>query len=309
MTLSRVGRALEALGIQAKKAGRDWTALCPSRDHNDRSPSWAIHDEPGAKRDGYHRCYSCGFQGGLAGLVAEVQGVSVREASAWLEALGAGYVAPIPAAVRVVVKGRRQFQLPAGVVVAPLREWPEMPRRYAEERGLRAWQVDRWGIGYALAGRLAGRLVVVTRGKRGEPRRYTARTFLGAEKRYLEPLPEEAADGLAVFGEQHWPEAKDRERVVVVEGALNGLAVERAIGAGVCLAATAGTSPPATLVFGLATFRRVQLFTDADRAGDALADMLSAQLARVGSVVERPRLDDGEDADTVLASRVRELLL
>ena len=54
---------LQRLGIEARRRGREWTAICPNREHDDRKPSWRMRDEPGTVRHSKHHCFSCSFGG------------------------------------------------------------------------------------------------------------------------------------------------------------------------------------------------------------------------------------------------------
>lgn len=304
---SRVERVLARLGIEAKRQGREQLALCPSKDHDDKHPSWRIRDEEGHERDGFHNCFSCSFGGGLIELVKEVLGFKSREAKEWL---ATDAPVPIPPSAVELRSNPPGFRLPAGVEIAPLRQWPTPARRYAQSRHLTPGQVDRWGLGYALAGRLQGRLVVPVRDRRGLPCGYTARGFEGQSKRYLEPEAWEGADQGVLFGEQHWAGCNVATgTLIVVEGALNALAVERAL-AHVerkdcrdivpqmpCLAATRGSQLSPAAALKLAAFREVIVATDPDPAGDRLAEQIAWVLARQGVRCERARLPEGTDAD------------
>lgn len=57
--------ALDALGIDYTIAGNEAKALCPA--HADRSPSWSCNVDTGQ-----HNCFSCGFSGSFAKLVAHL---------------------------------------------------------------------------------------------------------------------------------------------------------------------------------------------------------------------------------------------
>lgn len=286
---------LPALGIEAKQQGREWTALCPSPDHDDHKPSWSIRDEPGHAKHGFHGCWSCGFKGGLVGLVMVRRACSMSEAVTFL---GKGAVDQAPEHVRLELEAVRSrapaFALPAGVMMERFGLWPEVVREYAVSRGVTGGQVDTWGLGYALTGKLAGRIVIPKRDVAGVLRGYTARTFLPTErKRYLEPLEVEGADGTCLFGEAGWVDARSGA-VVVTEGALNALAYAR-----VCdhaVAALSGTKLVTVhAALKLARFARVYVATDADRAGDCAAEEIISLLERRTECI-RWRLPNKVDA-------------
>lgn len=300
-----VERLLARLGIEAKRRGKEWEAICPNKLHADRSPSWRIRDDPGSVKHGYHKCWPCGFSGGAGALVMHVLGIEeYRDAIAWIEKEVVVDQKPVEAIEIRVAAPRLGFRLPEGVNVEPLALWPMLARSYIERRGIEPWQVERWGIGYAVSGRLKGRIVVVSRDARGRPVRYTARSFVDAEKRYLEPEPGERASMNAMFGEQHWPR-DNRSLVFVVEGAINGLALEAEL-PGIYLAATAGSSMRGLYATKLQTFGTVCAMTDPDAAGDKLAAEIEASLSR-HSRVRRLRLPDGLDQAKLRELRPGEL--
>ncbi len=308
---SRVERILGRLGIEAKRQGKEWIALCPSPDHDDKNPSWRIRDDPGTKRDGYHKCWPCGFSGGATSLVSAVLGVTLKEARAWLAGDHVEEDRPVAGEVQLKVRTARGMKLPDGVVVAPLAEWVTPARSYAYARGLTDWQVERWGIGYATGGKLAGRIVIPYRDAGGRPRGYTARTFFNNPKRYLEAHPSEGAMRSAMFGEQHWPHvSRETSTVFVCEGALNALAVERALfdEAFPSVAAISGSEPSAGHVAKLATFGYVVVLTDPDKAGDRAAEILGNALAR-HCAIARVRLPDGKDASDLTREELRSQIL
>lgn len=299
-----VERVLSRLGIDAKRKGKEWVALCPNKAHEDRSPSWRIRDEPGATKHGYHKCWPCGFQGGILSLVQHVLGLeSYGDAKKWLGDEAPVEQKPVERVEVRISPPRLGFRLPAEVKFAAFDAWPSIIRDYVcKDRGLEAWQIDRWRMGYAVEGRLKGRVVIVSRDARGRPQRYTARSFTDSEKRYLEPEPEERANPSAMFGEEHWPPLGERPLVFVVEGAINGLALEAEL-PGVVIAATAGSDMRGLYATKLQTFERVCTMTDPDPAGDKLADDIATGLARHDTRVERLRLP--EDTDQAALRKLR----
>lgn len=292
-----VGRLLNRLGIEARKKSREWYARCPNPEHEDHSPSWRMRDEPGSSRHGFFHCHPCGFGGTPVDLVMKLRGiVSRREAARWIEGEVGLDQDPVDAVEVKVQPPPLRFRLPLEVRVDAVDQWPSSIREYLAFRGIEEWQVERWGLGYAVDGRLAGRIVVPSRDSGGRPTRYTARTFIDSEKRYLEPEPQERASPAAMFGEQHWPllnSDEDRHTLFVVEGAINGLALEAEL-PGVYFGATAGSDLRAEHAIKIATWRRVFAMTDSDPAGDLLAGEIASKCARHSDVI-RARLPDGVD--------------
>jgi DNA primase len=305
-----VRRILTRLGIRVaeERRGELW-ARCPNTSHESESEEkWSINGKTGK-----HSCFSCGFGGSIQSLVATLLGFGgdwdggAIQAAEWLA--GEAEAEPkreLPPGFEVesTVGARIPFRLPGGVVVAPVASWPEPPRQYLvgygeKERGIPEEQVDRWGFGYAAGGRLSGRIVVVVRDQYGTPSNYMARSFLGAggKKKYLFPSKEEGADFDVVFGEEHWPrQVADRGTVLVAEGALKALALERA--AGLPVAALGGSRVRPLHALKLSTFERVVYVRDGGSAGEEAWLDVRANLGRHAglSCVDLP---PGEDADSL----------
>jgi len=261
---------LTRLGIDAVQKGEHWWARCPF--HEDSKPSWRIRDQADHPMHGKHHCFACEGGGSAVWLVMHMLGMEARPASTWI-ASGKQVEAKVKLDLQVVMRARKSygFELPPGAVVAPFDRWPAIAHNYAIERNLTEYQVDRWGLGYAREGRLRGRLVIPIRDGLGRLRSYTARSWGNADRKYLEPRTEEGADKTAVFGEEHWPE--DRDSVVLCEGALNALAVERAIlmtERPIEVAALEGSQFLPGHVMRVGTFPRIYVAADPDKAGDKL---------------------------------------
>lgn len=305
-----IGAVLARLGIEATLRGREWWAFCPNKEHASRRPHWHIKDIPGTDRHGLHLCHPCGFGGTLAQLVMHVRGCTLDEAREWLRTGQAP--ADVPSGVALTVRARRgRFRLPDEVSCEPLGEWPSPYRRYVEGRGIPEAQAARWGLGYAVSGHLAGRVVIPYRAPvTGEPRSYNARAIGRAPRKYIQPRPLEHADRTAIFGEQHWPQGdRSRMAVVLTEGELNGLAVERHWPwehLPPCFAAAGGSDDGRPLLaLKVSSFGLAVILSDADEAGDKFAAAIGASLSRHVRRV-RVRLPDGQDADATpdLAERI-----
>ena len=74
--MSAMESALRELGIDYKVSGEEAIACCPK--HNDRHPSWSLNLKSGA-----HHCFSCGFSGNLASLVALLLDLSYADSVIW----------------------------------------------------------------------------------------------------------------------------------------------------------------------------------------------------------------------------------
>jgi DNA primase len=309
-----VRAVLQRLRVEVvEEVGSHLWALCPY--HPDRKPSWRIRSR--GDRAGLHHCFACQEGGDLADLVQQVRGYATKAAAYdWLEEHGeqADREDLVASALTVRMGGllsMAPFRMPAGFEAGPLGGWPHAPRLYAEKRQLPAWQVDRWGVGYALEGRLGGRLVLPVVSGAARLASYMARAWdPAARRRYLYPREEEHADLDVLFGEARW---LPRLACVVTEGALKSLAVERAFWAGdycqVSHAAIGGSGVRPMHVGKLASgrFKRVVILTDADPAGERAGDELQRGLARHVDVV-RARLEPGQDADSVPLLQLRSVL-
>jgi Toprim domain len=284
---------LGRLGIEAAPRGGKLHATCPHPDHDDRKPSWAAwQDDLGRFR---HRCLSCGFGGGPAGLVMAVLGCDRRQAHDFLD--GTEQAGPPPALqVRVEVREwpfrRDALPVPDEVWLEPLAQWPTPARAYLERRRLGQREVARWGLGYAVDGYLAGRVWIPVRDRACRMQSWTARAFGGGEPKYdssTTPAPH------VLFGEHLWPTSYP-DVVVLVEGPFDAMAVEAAC-PNTAVAALRGSASGAALDPGhaalLARFREVVVATDPDAAGDRAA----AHASGIGrwTSVRRAKLEKGVD--------------
>lgn len=288
MKLVDVPSLLDRLGITAKRKGREWWACCPL--HEERTPSWQMRDDDqDPDRHGRWRCLgACHTGGGPIGLVMHVLSLEAREAWEWIKtgsvieriALAISFDDGAPDLSRFVFG----FRLPLGVEFAPFFDWPKPAANYLESRGVTAEQVDRWGIGYAMGGKLAQRIVFPWRdGIDGKLLGYTARAYVPGNKRYLEPGEKEGAARGAVYGEEHWPPPRARDVVVVTEGSIDGLAIERATG--LAFGAACGSQLLPAHAAKLSTFPTVLVASDPDEAGRKFQASIAGMLARWSRVV------------------------
>lgn len=306
-----VERVLARLGVEVEKqsGGRLW-ARCPLGEHEEKDPSWMVWNSKSPKAGKWYCFGRCHEGGDLVDLVVRVRklgksdhdfGADDREprevASEWLRS--EEIAEPAPRAVVLVSSPTRTraFALPAGVKFAPLPEWPTPLRAYAERRRMTAEQVERFGIGYAVDGRLSMRVVFVARDQRGEVVSYAARSILPDALRYLTPKDEEGADKAAIFaplwGTRPAPLTR---RVWVAEGAFNALAIERAVDESVV--ALLGSRIHARHVLRLASHEEVVIVTDPDPAGERALAKLRGALSR-HVTVRCVTLPEGRDADEV----------
>ncbi len=295
---------LAKLGIVVTEENRNRLyALCPY--HEDRTATnWFIREH--GERAGQHFCFACNEGGGLVDLVQHARGyANTFSAREWLERYEqSAEGAPLPTGLRVRVHRATDegFRMPKEVCWDPLDEWVTPARDYALLRGITAEQVRRWGIGYAVDGRLAGRIVFPLHDSADEVAGYHARIFMGEGPRYYYPHLEQERPNLdLIFGERHWPPPRQRDRVTVFEGAIKSLAFERALGEP--FAALGGVNIRPAHVGKLAGFGTVVIATDDNQAGDGAAAQLHAQLRRhIGVVrVTLPADPDEMSSDSLRA--------
>lgn len=276
-----VPKLLAALGVKARRQGRKLWAPCPA--HEERTPSWSVVDDTSSQKHASHHCFGCSFGGGPWELAAQVLGLSLDEAAAWVRSNGFG--APTADVPKVVLhrgdSGR--FELPAFVQVPSLdgSMWFRPALDYLRARGVEDWQIERWHIGFATRGRCAMRVVVpvVTGGRLVS---YVARAFTETPRRYLTPdRSERPSPERALFGE---PAVEDFGEVVVTEGVLKTLAFER-VGVRNAVAVLGAQNLAAPKLRYLAKFGRILVATDPDAAGDLAHARLHRALSRYSQVV------------------------
>lgn len=303
-----LSEVLTRLGIPHRRSGRELVARCPF--HNERTPSWSIRAD-GGDRHGLWRCKGAceapDDRGSVLSLVARVVDLRREDGSLDLPAARLWLVGgeddpkgPPPAsAVLEVSEGPpRGYRLPAGVLCLPASEWSRLPLSYLlDDRGVSAGQVDRWGLGYAFTGKLAGRVVLPARDALGTPRSHSARTFVGDRLKWRSADRNDAPDPDVLFGEQHWP-ASGRESVVLVEAVLDALAAERATDGCVPVAAVHGSEPTDGQLAKLGTFREVLVASDPDEAGEKVHQAVRGSLSR-WTRVRRVTLPDGLDCSAL----------
>lgn len=295
---------LSTLGIQATKVGRKWKARCPSPEHNDADPSWSIIDNPGDRKNGSHYCFACGFRGGPWELAAAVWRVSVKEAGQRLK--GTNKVGPVKVP-KVEIRNlapAMAFKLPIGSVIPePGGEWFEPALSYLTSRGVTREQIDRWGLGYAIKGKLRNRVIVPV-WTEGALRTFTARAIApGMNPRYEQGRAHRGAQPRrALWGEPGFDDAHGV--VTVAEGVFSAMALERC--GALNPAAILGSEITPERARILSRFPRILIATDPDKAGDKVAKQLQI-LARRATVARLrfSKSPDDEEPDK-LSDAIRE---
>lgn len=304
-----VQRVVNALGIKIDRvrAQRAW-ALCPY--HDDHDASWFIR--VGRDRRGQHHCFSCKNGGGILDLVMHVRQLDMDAARAWIAGVMEGEILGdveelAPGAALEMTSGilagvQASFHMPKEVRFKPIAMWPTPMRDYILARNVTSVQIRRYSIGYAVDGRLAGRVVLPTMAIADTFSSYMGRAISEDDrKRYLYPRAKENPDLDVMFGEHRWPTAdRKRHTIVVTEGGFDALAVERALLAAnarfYATAALNGSDVRAVHVSKLSTFGAVVILTDNDPAGHHAAEELQAALGR-HTTLSRAVLPAGTDAN------------
>lgn len=307
-----VPKLLVELGIDAEHSGDRWIAKCPNPEHDDHKASWDIKDDIGTSKHSTQFCFSCKWGGTATDLVAAVIGITASGARDWIRERCMGQQVIYSNATAIIKRADASFCFPEGVIQDPLEEWPAKIAAWVLGRGVTSEQVRRWRLGYAISGRLAGRIVVPAYDDRGALLNYTGRTYIDSPKRYLEPKRQEGPVDGAVFGEQFWPPPGRRELIVITEGALNALAVERVTKPGASFGSLFGSTVKLDHLNKVSTFRYGLVLTDPDWAGDRAAEKIIMALARHVKMgrVELPRGKDANDIEKedpgVLRSALKE---
>lgn len=268
---------LRHLGIVATKdreSAHRWVAICPSPDHPDSEPSWSIVDRPGHRKNGSHHCFACKFNGGPWELAAAVWGIELRAAGARLRELFDEGQIP-DRAPEVVIRQPLHllpYKLPLGVVIpGPGGRWFGPALEYLESRGVTREQIDRWGLGYSIRGRLANRVVVPV-WTEGKLRTFSARAITHGIERYEAGRRVRGArPKRALWGEPGF----DLELGIgtVAEGVWSGLALERAAAPNPCAMLGSDLTPARARILG--RFKAILIGTDPDKAGDDVAEWIS----------------------------------
>jgi DNA primase len=301
-----VPRLLSLLFIKATQRGKAWTALCPSGRHVDAHPSWSIRFDPGSRKNGKMHCFSCGWGGTAVDLVTHVLELSPGGAVDFIAERALLEVHPA-VSIQLDIGStsvRESCVLPPGVYFDALEDWITQPQKYVRGRRITDEQIARWRIGYAVDGRLQGRFVIPTYDRQGTLLNWTARTYTDDRVRYLSASTTDHPEIDAVFGEEFWAEGRQDSPVIVTEGALNALAVERAATYPFQLAALSGSHLEPGHALKLSRFKQVLILTDPDMAGDKVAAQLVGMLGR-HATVSRLRLPVGTDPDSISVGDLR----
>ncbi len=167
---------------------------------------------------GMFNCFRCGYSGVLGKLLRDLTKMRLLSGD-----VGSFTLAPADDRPKIV---RQSCALPPGSMklweVSP----PSiMPRAYMESRGVPSEEFEERQLHFCLSGNYGFRVIIPTI-MDNTIVNWTARSYVGAEMRYLNPRNEDVAieKHLCLYG---WDTAKKYSRIIVLEGALNAMVVGR----------------------------------------------------------------------------------
>ena len=130
--------------VSLKKAGKNWSGLCPF--HDDKKPSFTV-----SPQSGRYKCWSCGATGDVFDWVMNTQNVEFREALEILAKETGVELSRGPGEKRDANERERQEAAMAFAQKFFRAEYKNSPqaREYTQNRGLPQEVLDEWEIGYA----------------------------------------------------------------------------------------------------------------------------------------------------------------
>ncbi len=321
--------------VTLKKAGRNHIGLCPF--HSEKTPSFTVNDDRGL----FH-CFGCGAGGTVFTFLMRADRIEFPEAVEALArragvALprrsdgdpGSDQRSALIELNEIAQRCFREALQSARGAVA---------RQYLEKRGLRAATIERYGLGFcppngsgltrAFAGnaarvqkavdlgligrraddsvydRLWGRVTFPIRHGRGYIVGFGGRTLGTQQPKYLNS-PESSLfhKGQVLYGLFEARAAiREAERVVIVEGYLDALALVEA-GVGYAVASLGTALSPTQLRLARRFAPEVVVFFDGDRAGQEAAVRSFTLCAEAGVWGLGAFLPDGYDPDTFVRAQ------
>lgn len=282
--MTNVAQTLEMLGLSYEDASGEYRSTCPQHEARtgkpDHKPSWYINAQTGL-----HICFSCGYKGNLVGLVADLKGIDIGQAQAFVvknrDAVDASAIRKRLLNATTWVMHRDDSQrIPesslASFTFPP--DWAMLERRlgrdavsdftvmWEDETG--SWVLpirdpythDLWG--WQVKGQVT--------------------------RRYVRNRPKGVAKSRTLFGLNVIDSAEGS--VWVVESPLDAV---RLHGLGIRSLATFGALISSAQVGLLSAFERVVLALDADDAGRAATDQFLYQTKRMGLDILEVLYPDG----------------
>ena len=253
--------ALIAPSVKLIKAGREFKACCPF--HQEKTPSFTVNDEKG-----FYHCFGCGAHGDAIRFLTDARGMQFMDAVKELAAkAGMEVPAPDPRA-RDRAERATSLTDVMGAVQAWYAEQLQGlegagARDYLAKRGIDAGTVTRFGLGLAPQGRarlkqalshlgeealvetgmlikpedggdtydrFRGRLMFPIRDQRGRVIAFGGRILGEGEPKYLNSPDTPIFDkGRTLYNiDRAGPASRSAKRLVVVEGYMDVIALDRA---------------------------------------------------------------------------------
>ena len=252
--------AVIAPTVKLIRAGREWKACCPF--HNEKTPSFTVNDDKG-----FYHCFGCGAHGDAIRYLTDQRGMPFMDAVKELAAkAGMDVPAPDPRARERADRAASLTDVMGEVAKWYAEQLNGIAggdaREYLKRRGIDAATVQRFGIGLAPDSRNAlkralahlgedklvetgmliqpdegeaydrfrGRLMIPIRDPRGRVIAFGGRILGEAEPKYLNspdtPLFDE---GRTLYNiDRASPASRSAKRLVVVEGYMDVIALDRA---------------------------------------------------------------------------------
>jgi DNA primase len=253
--------AVIAPSVKLLRAGREWKACCPF--HNEKTPSFTVNDDKG-----FYHCFGCGAHGDAIRFLTDHGGMPFMDAVKELAAkAGLDVPAPDPQAKERADRTATLTDVMAEVARYYSEQLQGIggadARQYLKRRGIDPATVARFGIGLALDNRTAlkraldklgedrlvetgmlikpeeggdtydrfrGRLMIPIRDARGRVIAFGGRLLGDGEPKYLNSPDTPLFDkGRTLYNiDRASPASRSAKRLIVVEGYMDVIALDRA---------------------------------------------------------------------------------
>ena len=247
--------------VKLLRAGREWKACCPF--HNEKTPSFTINDDKG-----FYHCFGCGAHGDAIRFLTDQRGMPFMDAVKELAArAGMDVPAPDPKAKERADRAATLTDVMAEVARWYSEQLNGLAgaeaRDYLKRRSIDAETVKRFGIGFAPDSRSAlkraldrlgedklvetgmlilpedggdsydrfrGRLMIPIRDARGRVIAFGGRILGPGEPKYLNSPDTPLFDkGRTLYNiDRASPASRSAKRLIVVEGYMDVIALDRA---------------------------------------------------------------------------------
>ena len=247
--------------VKLIRAGREWKACCPF--HNEKTPSFTINDDKG-----FYHCFGCGAHGDAIRFLTDQRGMPFMDAVKELAAkAGMDVPAPDPRAKERADRAATLTDVMAEVAKYYAEQLNALSgteaRDYLKRRGIEGATIQRFGLGFAPDGRTTlkrslemlgeeklietgmlikpeeggdsydrfrGRLMFPIRDPRGRVIGFGGRILGAGEPKYLNSPDTPLFDkGRTLYNiDQASPASRAAKRLIVVEGYMDVIALDRA---------------------------------------------------------------------------------